>query len=374
MAKGRTPRKPKTTPAVRGAASGRARAEEALRESEERFRTSVENMLDCFGIYSAIRDASGRIVDFRVEYVNEAACANNRMTQEEQIGKRLLELLPAHRETGLFEEYCQVVEAGRPLTKESLIYEDGYKGHRLAKAFDIRATKLGDGFAAAWRDVTGRKRAEEALLESEERYRSLYRRTPALLHSIDRSGRLLDVSDHWLEVLGYQRDEVIGRKSVEFLTEESKRYAETVTLPEFWKTFCARDIPYQFAKKNGEIIDVLLSAIGERDADGKICRTLAVLIDVTERKRLEEALQQAREELEGKVERQLLRRNPYGLTFRELTVLHHVAAGKADKEIARELGISPLTAQKHVANILGKMNAPSRTDAGVRAVRQGLLD
>lgn len=58
----------------------------------------------------------------------------------------------------------------------------------------------------------------------------------------------------------------------------------------------------------------------------------------------------------------------------ELTVLHQVAAGKADKEIASELGISPLTAQKHVATILGKMNATSRTDAGVRAVRQGLLD
>ncbi len=144
----------------------RKRAEEALRESEKRFRASVENMLDCFGIYSAIRDKSGRIVDFRVEYVNGAACANNRMTREEQIGKRLLELLPAHRETGLFDEYCQVVETGKPLTKESLIYKDVYKEQRLAKAFDIRAVKLGDGFAAAWRDITERKRADEALQAS----------------------------------------------------------------------------------------------------------------------------------------------------------------------------------------------------------------
>ena len=63
----------------------------------------------------------------------------------------------------------------------------------------------------------------------------------------------------------------------------------------------------------------------------------------------------------------------YGLTFRELTVLHLVADGKADKEIAVALGISPLTAQKHVANILSKMEAASRTDAGVRAVREGLI-
>ena len=74
------------------------------------------------------------------------------------------------------------------------------------------------------------------------------------------------------------------------------------------------------------------------------------------------------------MERQFLRRNPYGLTFRELTVLHLAAEGKGDKEIGTILGISPLTAQKHVANILCKMGAASRTEASVRAVREGLLD
>ncbi|MCH7718730.1 MAG: response regulator transcription factor, partial [Chloroflexi bacterium] len=96
--------------------------------------------------------------------------------------------------------------------------------------------------------------------------------------------------------------------------------------------------------------------------------------DITERKQTQEALRQARELLEGRVERQMVRRNPYRLTFREFTVLHLVAAGRANKEIARELDISVLTAHKHVANILGKMNAASRTEAGVRALREGLLD
>ena len=96
--------------------------------------------------------------------------------------------------------------------------------------------------------------------------------------------------------------------------------------------------------------------------------------DITNRIRMEEALQRARETLEGKIERQMVRRNPYRLTFREFTVLHLVAAGRANKEIARELDISVLTAHKHVANILAKMNAASRTEAGVRALREGLLD
>ncbi len=126
-----------------------------LETSEERFRTTVENLLDCFGIYSAIRDASGRIVDFRIEYVNAAACRNNKMTRQEQlVGRGWCELMPALREIGLFDECCQVVKTGQPLSKKSLIYEDVYNQQLLIKSFDIRVTKLGDGFAAAWRDTT----------------------------------------------------------------------------------------------------------------------------------------------------------------------------------------------------------------------------
>lgn len=145
--------------------TGRVKMESELRNSEERFRTSVETMLDCFGIYSAVRGQSGRIEDFLVEYVNQAACANNHMTKEEQVGRRLLDILPAHFESGLFYDYCRVVETGRPLIKETLEYEEVYGDRRLSKAFDIRAVRLGDGFAAAWKDVTDRKRAEEEMRE-----------------------------------------------------------------------------------------------------------------------------------------------------------------------------------------------------------------
>ncbi len=95
---------------------------------------------------------------------------------------------------------------------------------------------------------------------------------------------------------------------------------------------------------------------------------------MSERRRAEEALLVPREELEGRVEHQMLRRNPYGLTFRELTVLHLVADGKSGREIGVTLVISYLTAQKHISNILTKMGASSRTEASVRAVREGLFD
>ena len=101
---------------------------------------------------------------------------------------------------------------------------------------------------------------------------------------------------------------------------------------------------------------------------------LGVSRDISERKSAEEALQKTREELDSRVERRMRQGSAYGLTFRELTVLHLVVAGKSDKEIATVLGISTLTASKHLANILRRMGAASRTEAGGRAVREGLLD
>jgi PAS domain S-box-containing protein len=146
-------------------------------------------------------------------------------------------------------------------------------------------------------EILKRQSAEKALRESEGRYRGLYHHTPAMLHSIDISGRIVSVSDYWSEVLGYRREEAIGRRLTRFFTEESRRYAERKVFKEFFKTGFIKDVPYQFVKKNNETIDVLLSAIADRDEDGKIIRTLAVSIDVTERKRAEEALKHAKEEL-----------------------------------------------------------------------------
>lgn len=138
---------------------------------DERFVASVENMLDSLGIYTAIRNEEGHIVDFRIEYVNAAACRSNQMTRAQQVGRGLLEILPAHKAVGLFDGYCQLVESGQPLIKEHLIYVDSYNGKRLERAFDIRAAKLGDGFVATWRDVTAQKELELALQENERSLR-----------------------------------------------------------------------------------------------------------------------------------------------------------------------------------------------------------
>ena len=119
-------------------------------------------------------------------------------------------------------------------------------------------------------------------------FQQLYQRTPMMMHSIGPEGRLLAVSDHWLETLGYRREEVIGRKLTEFFTAKSRDLAEETVLPRFFEIGSVKEIPYQMVKKNGEIIDVLISAKSERGADGKVLHSMAAILDVTERKKAEE--------------------------------------------------------------------------------------
>jgi PAS domain S-box-containing protein len=146
-------------------------------------------------------------------------------------------------------------------------------------------------------EIARRRSVERALRKSEERYRSLYHQTPAMLHSIDQTGNLVSVSNYWSEALGYTREEVIGKKFTDYLSAVSRKYAEEKIIPAFFKKGFVKDVPYQFIKKDGAVIDVLLSAITDRDEQRRTFRSLAVSIDVTERNKAERALKEAKEAL-----------------------------------------------------------------------------
>jgi len=196
------------------AAIKNATLKQELKQQEVQFQTSVENLLDCFGIFTAIRDAAGQITDFRIEYLNQAACINNQMPRTTQVGRGLCEVLPAHRDSGLFDEYCRLVETGEPLLKDSLIYEDVFNGQRLNRAFDIRANKLNDGFVASWRDITDRKQLEldlndtVARLQQQQRYlQQLLNTAPIGIGIGAANGTVRLINDTMLALHGMTRED-----------------------------------------------------------------------------------------------------------------------------------------------------------------------
>ena len=139
--------------------------------------------------------------------------------------------------------------------------------------------------------------ANAALRESEERHRGSFVGAPVALHLLNADGRIVEVSGRWLDLLGYAREQVIGRHISEFLDADSsaehrKRFPAFVQKDgvELW------DMPRRFFRGDGAPLDVLVSARGERTGDGRV-HVVASLVDVTGRLRAEEALRASEEAL-----------------------------------------------------------------------------
>ena len=77
-------------------------------------------------------------------------------------------------------------------------------------------------------------RCKDELRETSNKYKIFYDMSPIMFHRIDAKGRLIEINDEWLNVMGYERHEVLGRESVDFMTQESKEKA-TKLFPLFFK-------------------------------------------------------------------------------------------------------------------------------------------
>ena len=146
-------------------------------------------------------------------------------------------------------------------------------------------------------EIRVRRLAEDQLRASEERYRLLYNRSPMMMHSADRDGSLLNVNDQWLNVLGFARDEVIGKNITAFLSDASRAHFLESIRPAFLSSGQLNRVPYEMVKKNGDILHALVSAASQTDPLGRITSSIAVLEDVTALKRIENEARLARERM-----------------------------------------------------------------------------
>lgn len=140
-------------------------------------------------------------------------------------------------------------------------------------------------------------------LWADSKYRQLYRSTPAMLHSVDALGSIVAVTDHWLQKMEYSRDEVLGRHISDFFSDADRKRQKCIE--DSSDDGEVLNQKRQMVTKSGRVLDIVMSAISDRDEAGKVRRQLVASKDVTERNRAERELRVAlaenarlREELE----------------------------------------------------------------------------
>ena len=145
-------------------ATARREAAEDRKLSEERFRAVQDASPDGFHVLAAVRNAENAIVDFSWLYVNEAGAAIGKLPREAFIGRRVLDLFPGNRDSGLADIYARVVETGQPWVGEMHYTHDGIDAHMR-----FSVARVGDGVAVSTVDISERRRAEMALQLADQR-------------------------------------------------------------------------------------------------------------------------------------------------------------------------------------------------------------
>jgi len=264
----------------------RKQAEEALRQSEERYRTVLEEMEE--GYYEV--DTAGNFT-----FVNNAMSRMLGYSRDELIGMNYEVYISKEEVKAVFEAYNRVYRTGEKLKwfpmaevrkdETRMLVEDSVLAMRNAKGEVV-------GFRGVSRDVTERKKAEEALKKSEERYRQLAENAGEAIFVI-RDGVIKFMNPKGAELSRYSIEEMVSKPFVEFIHPDdvalvADRYAMRLKGESVPQTY-----DFRIVRKDGDIRWGELNAvpISWEDQPAVLC----FMNDITERKKAEEALRQSEE-------------------------------------------------------------------------------
>jgi PAS domain S-box-containing protein len=258
------------------------RAEEALHESEERYRTLVEAAPDVIYTVSA---ADGLLTS-----LNPAFETLTGWSRAEWLGKPLVGIVHPDDLPVALETLQKAARGGtQPPYELRVLSKSGeYLVGEFTSTPHVKDGKVVGELGIA-RDITERHRGEEALRDSEKRFRLLFERAPLGYQSLDENGCFIDVNPAWLDVFGYTREEVIGHWFGDFMTPES---AEAVkkNFPRFKAAGEIYGLEYEMVRKDGSHFIASVNGKIGYDEQGRFAQTHCILADITERKQAEEGL------------------------------------------------------------------------------------
>jgi len=285
----------------------RKRAEEALRQSEERYRVLVDSAPDAI----VLVDAEGKVVS-----CNSATERFTGYRPEELEGKSFLELgtlgpEQLSRARKLFEDIMSGQEVEGEGFETTFRHKDGTERWVSVKVRIVRTGEEMAGILVVARDITERKVAEETLRQSEEKYRALFDSTVVGTFVVDAETMKVVLGNQAAaETFGFNSvEEARGVNPLDFVSPEDRERALKIMVEDMFEKDLRQASEFRAMTKDGR--EVWINAVGTRIVDGGKVRGLVAFIDITERKKGQERLEDSLIDLVETVSRAIETRDPY---------------------------------------------------------------
>lgn len=259
--------------------SDRKRNEEALRESEEKYRVFINSTTDM----AFLKDTQ-----FRYMLINRANAEFFGKDKTEIIGKTDFELM-------LEDAARRCRESDNiALSSDSIVVNEEYIGDRIYETRKFKVHLSGDTFGVGGyiRDITEKKLAEEALRKSEEKYRTIFENVQDVFYQIDFNDIIIEISPSVRKYSGFTMEELIGKSSGIFYFSLNDKEELVNTILEKKEV---TDYEILLKSKDGRLINTSVNAHIYYDSDGKPLGIEGMLRDISERKKIEEALKESEE-------------------------------------------------------------------------------
>ena len=291
--------------------TGSKEAEEALRESEERARARSEELgIVLNSVPAAIWTAHDPLAlhitgnKLSYEWLHIPIGTNASKSAPKESGLRRSGCSGTARNYSRKKCLCSCPPWAKRYSdyEFTFVYPDGTKRYVLGNAMPLLSDNgQPRGSVSSFIDITKRKQAEEALRNSEEEYRYLVENAPICIYELNFIGRRFKrVNDVMCQVLGYTRNELMASDPSDLLDEESRlRFQERISRVLVGDPI-DESVEYRILGKYGKEIWAALR-VKLMHTDGKFDGALVFAQDITERKRMEDALREARDGLESKV-------------------------------------------------------------------------
>ncbi len=263
----------------------RKRAERALRASEKRFRNIVN--ASPMGIHLYELNAEDRLVFTGANHASDELLG---ISHQRFLGMTVEEAFPGLAQTEVPDRYREAAKHGTPWRSEHIEYDDG----RFRGAYEVAAFQTEPGkMAAMFNDITDRKKAEWALHESEERFRTLVEESPLGIALIGKDGRYHYVNPSFERIFGYTLADIPTGKDWfrRAFPDEAHRRRVMSTWIDDQKTAgigVARPREYQVRCRDGSDKEINFRPVTMENRD-----QFVIYEDITEKRRIEQQFQQA---------------------------------------------------------------------------------